>query len=161
MSWPTSELRVWLVRRETSFSPQVKVPRRCFFCGSFILFLSCFCYAFKHVFFMMYCVHLLGNGWPLGSRLWWLIVKFSLSHWYPRSGMVLDCIDSCSLPSFLLSLLVHCCLVVTCWERADLLALDVMSYCDFVTFPCNFLCQVWYLVVLIPDLCRLSYIYNI
>ena len=30
----------------------------------------------------------------------------------------------------------------------------VMSYCDFVTFPCGILGQVWYLIVLIPELCR-------
>ena len=30
-------------------------------------------------------------------------------------------------------------------------------YCDFITFPCGILGQVWYLIVLIPDLCRLSY----
>ena len=35
--------------------------------------------------------------------------------------------------------------------------LFVMSNCDFVTFPCGILGQMWYLVVLIPDLCRLSY----
>ena len=35
---------------------------------------------------------------------------------------------------------VHCCLVVTCWERADLLAIVVDVYCIFV-----FLGQVWYL----------------
>ena len=27
-----------------------------------------------------------------------------------------------------------------------------MSYCDFVTFPCGILGQVWYLIVLIPAL---------
>ena len=32
---------------------------------------------------------------------------------------------------------VHCCLVVTCWERADLLALVCDAYCSFVTFPCG------------------------
>ena len=32
---------------------------------------------------------------------------------------------------------VHCCLVVTCWERADLLALVGDVYCIFVTFPCG------------------------
>ena len=40
------------------------------------------------------CGHLLEKGWPLGSRLWCLIVSLSLSHWYPGSGVVLDCIDS-------------------------------------------------------------------
>ena len=49
---------------------------------------------------------------------------------------------------------VHCSLVVTCWERADLLAL--VCDCVFVTFPCSILGQVWYLIVSIPDLCRLS-----
>ena len=53
---------------------------------------------------------------------------------------------------------VHCSLVLTCWERADLLALWYMTfYCDFVTFPCGVLGQVLCLVVSIPDLCILSY----
>ena len=52
---------------------------------------------------------------------------------------------------------VHCCLVVTCWERADLLALVGDFYCIFVIFTCGILGQVWYLNVLFPDLCRLSY----
>ena len=33
------------------------------------------------------------GGWHLGSRLWCLPV-FSLSHWYPGPGVVLDCIAS-------------------------------------------------------------------
>ena len=57
------------------------VPRRYFFCGSFVLFMSCVCHAFTSV---------------------------------------------------------YCCLVVTCWERADLLALD----CDVIVF-CYF--RMWYL----------------
>ena len=52
---------------------------------------------------------------------------------------------------------VHCCLMVTCWERADLLVLVGDVYCIFVTFPCGILDQVWYLIVSFPDLCRLSY----
>ena len=49
-------------------------------------------------------------------------------------------------------------LAVTCWERADLLALwYVMFSCVFVTIPNGVLDQVWYLIVLIPDLCFLSY----
>ena len=35
--------------------------------------------------------------------------------------------------------------------------LFVMFICTFVTFPCVILGQVWYLTVLIPDLCPLSY----
>ena len=49
------------------------VPRRYFFCGSFVLFMSCVCHAFASV---------------------------------------------------------HCCLLVTCWERTELLAL----ICDFIVF---------------------------
>ena len=30
---------------------------------------------------------------------------------------------------------VYMCFVVTCWERADLLALVVVSNCEFVIFP--------------------------
>ena len=48
---------------------------------------------------------------------------------------------------------VHCWLVVTCWEKADLLALVGDDYCSFLTFPCGILGQVWYLIVLFPDLC--------
>ena len=51
---------------------------------------------------------------------------------------------------------VHCCLVVTCWEMAELLALVGDVLCNFVTFPCDILCQVWYLIVLFHDLCSLS-----
>ena len=50
----------------------------------------------------IYCGHLLGKGWPLGSRLWCLTVSLSLSNWYPGSGVVLDCIDTWSLHTYLL-----------------------------------------------------------
>ena len=32
-------------------------------------------------------------------------------------------------------LFIYMCFVVTCWERADLLALVCGVYCEFVTFP--------------------------
>ena len=35
--------------------------------------------------------------------------------------------------------------------------LFVMSNCDYVTFPCGILGQVWYFILLIPDLYYLSY----
>ena len=34
----------------------------------------------------------------------------------------------------------------------------VVSNCEFVTFPIGILGQVWYLIVLIPDLCTITYI---
>ena len=54
---------------------------------------------------------------------------------------------------------VHCCLVVTSWERTGLLALVGDVHYIFVTFPCCILGQVWFLIVSFPDLCRLSYFY--
>ena len=53
---------------------------------------------------------------------------------------------------------VHCSLVVTCWERANLLALVYMMFsCGVVTFSCVVLDQVWHLIASIPDLCLLTY----
>ena len=53
---------------------------------------------------------------------------------------------------------VHCSLVVTCWERANLLALFcVMFSCVSAAFPRGVLGQMWYLIVSIPDICLLSY----
>ena len=52
---------------------------------------------------------------------------------------------------------VYICLVVTCWERADLLAL----VCGVLLLVCHVLFgilgQVWYLIVSIPDLCTFTY----
>ena len=96
VSWSTSELLVilaplnwfkyfhWPFQGGTSFVDQ-----------SFV------CYAFVPVCLCVPCGHLLGKGWPLGSRLWCLTVSLLLSP-FPGSGVVLDCIDSWSLPSFLL-----------------------------------------------------------
>ena len=36
---------------------------------------------------------------------------------------------------------VHCCLVVTCWEKADLLGIVGDVNCIFVTFQCGILGQ--------------------
>ena len=60
----------------------------------FSVFLSCVCYTFVRVCLYVPCGHLLGKGWPLDSRLWCLTVSVSLFHWYPGSGVLLDCIDS-------------------------------------------------------------------
>ena len=51
----------------------------------------------------------------------------------------------------------YCSLVVTCWERADLLAFVGDIYLFFGTFLCGILGQVWYLIVSFSDLCHLSY----
>ena len=71
--------------------------------------------------------------------------------------MDLLCFFFCLVFAMSLCASVYMCFVVTCWERADLLALIVVSNCEFVTFPFCILGQVWYLIVLIPDLCTLTY----
>ena len=55
---------------------------------------------------------------------------------------------------------VHCCLVVICLERADLLALVCDVILCFVTFTCGILGQMWHLVVSIANLCCLFYFFN-
>ena len=67
-----------------------------------VFFLYCVCYAFVRVCLYVPCGHLLGKGWLLGSRLWCQTASLSLSHWYPGSGVVLNCIDSWSLHPYLL-----------------------------------------------------------
>ena len=60
------------------------------------MFLFCLVFAMfcARLFFNVLCGHLLGKGRPLCSRLGLVSVSLSLSHWYPGSGVVLDCIDS-------------------------------------------------------------------
>ena len=53
------------------------------------------------------------------------------------------------------------CGQVTSWERADLSAIVGDVYCSVDTFPYCILGQVWYLIVLFPDLCRLSYSFDL
>ena len=67
-----------------------------------MLFLSCVCYVFVRDCLYVICGHLLGKGWPLGSRLWCLTVSLSL---YPGSGVVLDCIDSWSLHPYIFEII--------------------------------------------------------
>ena len=51
----------------------------------------------------------------------------------------------------------YMCFVVTCWERADLLALVCGVQLWVCRFSIGILGQIWYLIVSIPDLCTLSY----
>ena len=52
---------------------------------------------------------------------------------------------------------IYMCLVVTCWERAYLLALVYGVWLWVCYFPIGILGQVWYLIVLIPGHCTLTY----
>ena len=43
------------------------------------------------------------------------------------------------------------------WKGLTSWLLSVMFNCVFVSFPCGIIGQVWYLIVLIHDICQLSY----
>ena len=106
MSWSTSELRVRLAPLNR-FKPSSKIFYWPFQGGtSFVdLFMFLFCLVFA-----MFCARLfICASWsPAGKGLtsWFSFVvssvSLSLSHWYPGSGVVLDCIDSWSLQPYLL-----------------------------------------------------------
>ena len=128
VSWSTSELRVRLAPLNR-FTPSSKIFYWRFQGGTSFVDLLCFC---SVLCLLCLCVRLFICAlWSparkgLASWLSFVVssVSLSLSHWYPGSGVVLDCIDSWSLhPYLLLCVSVYWCLVVTCWERADLLAL--------------------------------------
>ena len=68
-----------------------------------LIFLSCLCYAFVHVCLLMPCGPLLGKAWPLGSRLWCLIVKLSLFHFFISwvgVGLIVSISNLCPLSYF-------------------------------------------------------------
>ena len=58
----------------------------CFFCLAFAMHL--------HASVYMCLVVICWEKADLGCRMWCLAVSLLLSHWYPGSGVVLDCIDS-------------------------------------------------------------------
>ena len=66
---------------------------------------------------------------------------------------------SCYL--YLVFVILSCLFIAALWSPAwkglTFWLLIVMLNCVFVTFPFGILGQVWYLIVSIPDPCRLSY----
>ena len=88
-----------------------------------------------------YSIYNIGTSW----------VSFRVEHLHKHELILLD-----------YNMVVHCSLVVTCCKEPGLLALLYMVFsCVFVTFSCGVLCQVWYLIVSIPDICLLSYFVTI
>ena len=106
VSWSTSELRVRLAPLNR-FKPSSKIFYWPFQGGTSIVDLLCFC---SVLCLLCLCARLFicalwstaGKG--LTSWLSFVVsaVSLSLSHWYPGSGVVLDCIDSWSLHPYLL-----------------------------------------------------------
>ena len=111
--WSTSESRVRLVPWNW-FKPSSKIFYwyRPFQGGTSFVDLLCFC---SVLCLLCLCARLFICAlWsPAGKGLTsWLLfvvsaVSLSLSHWYPGSGVVLDCIDSWSLHPYLLCKKVH------------------------------------------------------
>ena len=142
MSWSTSELRVRLARRETGLSPLVKhfTGRSkviLLFWISYVFVLSCVCYVFVHV-----CLCALwspaGKGLTSWLCLWCLTVSLSYSHWYPGSGVVLDCIDSWSLHPYLLWFIL-----TSSWWLVTVRVLWLFLMVSFVSLQ--------YVIVVFPD----------
>ena len=87
VSWSTSELRVRLAPLNR-FKPSSKIFYWPFQGGTSFVDLLCFCsvlclLCFVRVCLYVLCGHLLGKGWPLGSRLWCLlwVCHFPIGTW--------------------------------------------------------------------------------
>ena len=106
VSWSTSELRVRLAPLNR-FKSSSKIFYWPFQGGTSLVDILCFC---SVLCLLCLCARLFICAlWsPAGKGLTsWLsfvvsTVSLSLSHWYPGSGVVLDCIDSWSLHPYLL-----------------------------------------------------------
>ena len=61
--------------------------------------------------------------------------------------------------------MLSCLYIATLWSPAGKgltsWLLFLVSNCYFVTLPCRILGQMLYLIVMIPDLCRLSYFHSV
>ena len=98
-----------------------------------------------------------------------LRVRLALWNWFKPSSKIFywsfqGCTSFMDLSCFFclvfampLCASVYMCLVVTCWERADLLALICGVYLWVCHFLIGILGQVWYLSASTPDLCTLTY----
>ena len=75
---------------------------------------------------------------------------------FSRQSCIFKYFSSLCVPCYHIVLSVPCSLVMASLDKADLLALLCVKFsCAFVTFSYGFLGLIWYLVVLIPDLCLL------
>ena len=109
MSWSTSELRVRLAPLNR-FKPSSKIFYWPFQGGTSSVDLLCFCSVLCLLCFVRVCLyvlrgHLLGKGWPLGSRLWCLlwVCHFPIGIlgqvWY----LIVSIPDLCNLTYFVLA----------------------------------------------------------
>ena len=135
------------------FKPSSKLilltlPRRCFFRGSFMSFLSCVCYVLCASVYMCFVVACWERAdlLALVCGVFCEFVTFPLVSWV-RCGtwlyrfLIFAPLLTCFVMLWCTS--VCWCLVVTCWERAGFLAI----VCDVLLWSCHFpigiLGQVW------------------
>ena len=146
MPWSTSELRVRLAPLNR-FKPSSRIFYWPFQGGTSFVDLLCFC---SVLCLLCLCARLFICAlWsPAGKGLTsWLsfvvsAVSLSLSHWYPGSGVVLDCIDSWSLhPYLLLFNLINHRISIMC------------SLCNVYCVPPRTEGKVWYFLGGITWLC--------
>ena len=112
MSWSTSELRVRLALLNR-FKPSSKIFYWPFQGGTSFVDLLCFCSVLCLLWLcarLFICALWSPAGKGLTSWLSFVVstVSLSLSHWYPGSDVVLDCIDSWSLHPYLLWYILLC-----------------------------------------------------
>ena len=109
MSWYTSELRVRFAPLNR-FKPSGKIFYWPFQGGASFVDLLCFCSVLCLLCFVRVCLyvlrgHLLGKGWPLGSRLWCLLwvchfpIDILGQVWY----LIVSIPDLCNLTYFIIN----------------------------------------------------------
>ena len=136
MSWSTSELKVRLVPLNR-FKPFSKIFYWLFQgCTSFVDLL-CFCsvlclLCFVHVCLYVLCGHLLGKGWPLGSRLWCLlwVCRFPIGILGRLWCLVLSIPDLCTLAYF------TCKSIIGDNDCTELRAFLMLMFVRIVVFFC-------------------------
>ena len=144
MSWSTSELRVRLAPLNR-FKPSSKIFYWPFQGGTSFVDLLCFCsvlclLCFVRVCLYVLCGHLLGKGWPLGSRLWCLlwVCHFPIGIlgqvWY----LIVSIPDLCNLITLFVWLLLR--LVV----HQDLFVWLILSLWLFIKTCCVTNFRLWF-----------------
>ena len=137
MSWSTSELRVRLAPLNR-FKPSGKIFYWPFQGGTSFVDLLCFCSVLCLLCFVRVCVyvlcgHLLGKGWPLGSRLFCLlwVCHFPIGIlgqvWY----LIVSFPDLCNLTYFFKNYLQHLqsyTLFATLVALCDICILDINDF---------------------------------
>ena len=138
MSWSTSELRVRLAPLNR-FKPSSKIFYWPFQGGTSFVDLLCFCsvlclLCFVRVCLYVLCGHLLGKGWPHGSRLWCLlwVCHFPIGIlgqvWY----LIVSIPDLCT---------------ITYYDLLDHLSMDVFQT-TWLTWPFIYGCVSYYMIYL-------------